>query len=160
MLVGTGSRKDISNGYEEGSCWCRRNWTAELTNGVRCCQLLGSVFPRESLSRKQISTMRAAPAAIKVQPNTEWTMVDNGSSCGCADIAQPVSMMTIPGRMLRLGRPARDRDSQMPSRPAHHQTMPIEVCCRSFLTHAWPQRCSVKVLTQPQAAMTMESKNS
>lgn len=103
-----------------------------LTKGVRCCQLLGSVFPRESLSKKQISMIRAAPAAIKVQPKTECTIVDKGMSWGCADMAQPVSMITIPGRIFRRGRPDRERDSHIPSSPAHHHTMPMEVCCKSL----------------------------
>ena len=55
----------------------REGW---LTKGVKCCQLLGSVLPRESLSRKQISTIRAAPAAMRVQPKTECTIVDKGRS--------------------------------------------------------------------------------
>jgi len=131
-----------------------------LTKGGRCCQLFGSPPPLLSLRTKEISIMRAAPAAMSVYPKTEWTIVLSISSCGWADIAQPVKKITMPGMTFRLGRPPRLLLSQTPRRPAHHQTMPMLVCWRSFLTHGWPQRCSVKVLTQPQRAMTTESKNS
>ena len=132
----------------------------KLTNGGRCCQLLGSPVPRLSLRRKLISTMRAAPAAINVYPNIVCTMVLSGNSCGWALMPQPVKKMTIPGRMFLLGRPVLLRDNQTPKRPAHHQTIPMVVCWRSFRTQGCPQLCSVKVFTQPHAAMTMLSKNS
>lgn len=137
----------------------------ELTKGVRYCQLLtsswsvsDSVF--RSRSTKEISTIRAAPAAIKVHPNTVCTCVLNSSPCGCALIAHPVRMITSAGSRLRFGRPSLFLLSHTPSKPAHHHTMPMLVCCRSFFTHAVPQRCSVNVFTHPHAAISNESKNS
>jgi hypothetical protein len=132
--------------------------------GVRYWKLFGSE-PSEamealSLSTKEISMIRAAPAAMRVYPKTVWIMVEIGRCWGCADMAQPVMRMMIPGMRLRLGCPFLFLLSQTPTSPAAHHTMPIEVCCRSLCTHGPPQRCSVKVLTQPHAAMTSESKNS
>lgn len=66
----------------------------------------------------------------------------------------------MPGIKFLLGLPSLLLLSQMPTRPAHHHTIPMEVCCRSLWTQGPPQRCSVKVLTHPQAAITHESKNS
>ena len=68
--------------------------------------------------------------------------------------------MTNPGMKFLFGRPSLFLLSQTPVKPAHHQITPIVVCWMSFPTHSPPQRCSVKVLTQPQAAMRAESKNS
>lgn len=135
------------------------------TKGVRYCQLLtssASVSDSESLSfsTNAISTMRAAPAAISVHPKTVCTCALSFRCCGCALIAQPVSMITTPGMRFRFGRPSLFRLSHTPSNPAHHHTIPMLVCCKSFWTHAVPHSCSVNVFTQPQAAMSRESKNS
>ena len=136
-----------------------------LTNGVKYCQLLTSstsVFDSalRSLSTNAISTTLAAPAAINVHPKTVCTCVLSSRLCGCALIAHPVSMITTAGIRFLFGRPSLFRLSHTPSSPAHHHTIPIVVCCRSFFTHAVPHRCSVNVFTQPQAAISSESKNS
>lgn len=104
--------------------------------------------------------MRVKPAAMRVYPKALWVMAEIMRSWGWADMAQPVMAMTKPGMKFLLGRPSLSLLSQMPARPAHHQTTPMVVCCQSFLTQAVPHLCSVKVLTQPQAAMTTLSKNS
>lgn len=85
-----------------------------------------------SRSTKEISMMRVNPAAIKVYPKIEWIIVLIIRACECADIAYPVIRMTKAGMRLRFGRPFRLRLSHMPTRPAHHQTIPIVVCCRSL----------------------------
>lgn len=137
----------------------------ELTKGVRYWKLFvssASVSEIEfrSLSTNEISTILAAPAAMSVYPNTECTCVLSSKLCGCALMPQPVSIMTKAGNRFRFGRPSLFLDSHTPSSPAHHQTIPILVCCRSFLTHGPPHLCSVKVLTQPHAAISKLSKNS
>lgn len=68
--------------------------------------------------------------------------------------------MINPGMIFLLGPPSLFRLNHIPTNPPHHHTIPMVVCCTSFPTHAFPQRCSVNVLTTPQAAMTEESKNS
>ena len=137
----------------------------QLTKGVRYWKLLvssASVSEMEfwSFSTKAISTILTAPAAMSVYPNTVWTWVLSSRSCGWALIPHPVSMMTTAGKRFLFGLPSLFRDSHTPSRPAHHQTIPMLVCCRSFFTHGPPHLCSVKVLTQPQAAISKLSKNS
>ena len=113
-----------------------------------------------SFRTKEISTILAAPAAINVHPNTVCTCVLSSRFCGCALMAQPVNAITIAGTRFLFGLPSLFRLSHTPSRPAHHHTIPMLVCCKSFFTHAVPHLCSVKVLTQPQAAISKESKNS
>jgi hypothetical protein len=75
-------------------------------------------------------------------------------------MAHPVMKITKPGIKFLLGEPSRFLLNQTPVKPAHHQITPIVVCWISFPSQALPQLCSVKVLTQPQAAMSAESKNS
>jgi hypothetical protein len=113
-----------------------------------------------SLRTKETSIILDKPAAIRVYPNTVWTIVLSGRCWGCADIAQPVIRITKPGMKFLFGPPSRFLLSQIPARPAHHQMTPIVVCWISFPTQAPPQLCSVKVLTQPHAAIRRESKNS
>lgn len=38
----------------------------------------------------------------------------------------------MPGIKFLLGLPSLLLLSQMPTRPAHHHTIPMEVCCRSL----------------------------
>jgi hypothetical protein len=68
--------------------------------------------------------------------------------------------ITNPGTKFLFGDPSLFLLSQTPVRPAHHQITPIVVCWMSLATQGPPHRCSVKVLTQPQAAIIAESKNS
>ena len=72
----------------------------------------------------------------------------------------PVSMITNAGKTFLFGLPSLFLASHIPSSPAHHHTIPILVCCRSLATHGPPHLCSVKVLTQPHAAIMRLSKNS
>jgi len=107
------------------------------TKGVKYCQLLtssASVSDSASLSFKTnaISTIRAAPAAISVHPKTVCTCALSSICCGCALIAQPVSIITTPGIRFLFGRPSLFRLSHTPNNPAHHHTIPMLVCCRSF----------------------------
>ena len=136
-----------------------------LTKGVRYWKLLVSskffssrVF--RSFKTNAISMTRTAPAAMRVYPNTVCTWVLSSSDCGWALMPQPVKMMTKAGNKFRFGRPSLFLLRYTPNSPAHHHTTPMLVCWMSFLTQGPPQRCSVKVLTQPQAAMSSESKNS
>ena len=141
-----------------------------LTKGVKYCQLFASSPPLPSssssftlalsLNTNAISMILAAPAAINVYPNTVCTCVLSFKLCGCALIAHPVIKITIAGTKFLFGLPSLFLLNHIPNKPAHHHTMPILVCWRSFFPQGWPQRCSVKVLTQPQAAMRRESKNS
>jgi len=157
---------DVSAFTDYESLWTSKE-EAETgrTKGVKYCQLLTSstsVSDSTSLSfsTNAISTIRAAPAAIRVHPKTMCTCALSFRLCGCALIAQPVSMITTPGMRFLFGRPSLFRLSHTPSNPAHHHTIPMLVCCRSFWTHAVPHSCSVNVLTQPHAAISKESKNS
>src|SRR5947207_15323740 len=104
--------------------------------GVRYWKLLGSdpsgLRVLRSLSTNEISTILDAPAAIKVYPNTVWTMELRGKCCGWDDMAYPVRRITMAGMIFLFGRPFLFLLSQMPRRPAHHQTSPMLVCCRSL----------------------------
>lgn len=97
---------------------------------------------------------RVTPATIRVMPNMPCVMALTIKSCGCAVKAQPVMKRIKPGMKFLFGLPSRSELSHTPMRPADHQMIPMVVCCQSFRTQGVPQWCSVKVLTQPQAAMT------